>query len=492
MKSKDLKDQEMLVELLEEQAKRHKYNQLALYEPYPWQKQFHRDGKTNPQRLLMTGNRCGKTESGCYEDAMHLTGRYPDWWEGKRYNRPVRMVVACNNTSVTRDVLQARLLGEESIGNPEEEGTGTIPRECLDGHLNFPGVPGAYQIIYIKHESGLGISSVYFKAYEQGQKALMGKGYDIVHIDEESPDDFYRQAVVRTLDSAGCVYLTFTPENGLTRLVSEFLNDLKPGQSITQAGWEDCPHLDEEAIRQMEEVFSPSELAMRKSGMPMLGQGLIYVVAESEVIYDPLEKKIQKDWPRLAAMDLGWADPTTWVSGAYDPKGDVIYLYDSYGQTRESPIYHSDAISNKEYGEEIPIMFPHDGNVHDKNSGDTWAEIYRQHGLNILYDTFTNKPPPGKDKGGLSIETGVTECLQRFQTGRLKINKNLYELLRELREYHRKDGKPAPKQNDHYLDAMRYMVNSIERFGELIDPSKQRGYNAYKGREIPVETRHYI
>ncbi|GAG10781.1 unnamed protein product, partial [marine sediment metagenome] len=210
-----------LFELLEEKKRRQKYNKLSLYDPYDWQKQFHKNGATDQQRLLMTGNRCGKTESGCYEDAMHLTGRYPDWWEGKRYNRPVKMVVACNTTSVTRDVLQDRLLGENSVGDPEQEGSGTIPQDCIAGHLNFPGVPGAYQILYIKHESGLGNSSIYFKAYEQGQKAIMGKGYDIVHIDEECPDDFYRQAVVRTLDNAGCVYLTFTPENGLTRLVAE-------------------------------------------------------------------------------------------------------------------------------------------------------------------------------------------------------------------------------------------------------------------------------
>ncbi|GAG53016.1 unnamed protein product, partial [marine sediment metagenome] len=185
--------------------------------------------------------------------------------------------------------------------------------------------------------------------------------------------------------------------------------------------------------------------------------------------------------------------PTVWLGGAYDAKADIIYIYDSYGQKRESPIYHADCISNKEMGDRIPIMFPHDGNkVGDPNSGETWAEMYRGLGLNVLFQTFTNKPVPGKDKGNLSIEVGNSECLQRFQTGRLKIAKHLYELLRECREYHRKDGKPNDKHGVDYVDDMRYLVNSIERFGEVIDASYQSGYQAFKNMEIPYDTSQYV
>ena len=33
-------------------------NKLALYDPYPWQQQFHDAGKDNPERMLMAANRC--------------------------------------------------------------------------------------------------------------------------------------------------------------------------------------------------------------------------------------------------------------------------------------------------------------------------------------------------------------------------------------------------------------------------------------------------
>ena len=38
----------------------------------------------------MAANQVGKTLAGAAEAAFHLTGRYPDWWQGKRWERPVK------------------------------------------------------------------------------------------------------------------------------------------------------------------------------------------------------------------------------------------------------------------------------------------------------------------------------------------------------------------------------------------------------------------
>jgi myo-inositol catabolism protein IolC len=34
-------------------------------------------------------------ENTAAETAMHLTGIYPDWFKGKRYDRPVAWMAAC-------------------------------------------------------------------------------------------------------------------------------------------------------------------------------------------------------------------------------------------------------------------------------------------------------------------------------------------------------------------------------------------------------------
>src|SRR5262249_14767750 len=61
-------------------------NRLASYVPYPKQAAFHAAGATARERLLMAGNQLGKTLAGGFEVAMHMTGRYPSWWRGKRFD----------------------------------------------------------------------------------------------------------------------------------------------------------------------------------------------------------------------------------------------------------------------------------------------------------------------------------------------------------------------------------------------------------------------
>src|SRR5262249_60648355 len=73
-----------------ERQRRHTEDKLKYYRPYDKQREFHAAGATHRERLFMAGNRCGKTTCGAAEMAMHLTGAYPDWWEGKRLHKPIR------------------------------------------------------------------------------------------------------------------------------------------------------------------------------------------------------------------------------------------------------------------------------------------------------------------------------------------------------------------------------------------------------------------
>jgi hypothetical protein len=72
-----------LASLLAEKKRRLDTNQLAQYRPYAKQAAFHAAGSVHRERLFMAGNQLGKTKAGGAEWAMHLTGRYPDWWEAR-------------------------------------------------------------------------------------------------------------------------------------------------------------------------------------------------------------------------------------------------------------------------------------------------------------------------------------------------------------------------------------------------------------------------
>ena len=81
------------------------------------------------ERGFMAANRVGKTwGAGGYELTLHLTGEYPQWWEGRRFAHPVDAWAASDTAETTRDIIQRCLLGPTG-----EFGTGLIPGEALIG-----------------------------------------------------------------------------------------------------------------------------------------------------------------------------------------------------------------------------------------------------------------------------------------------------------------------------------------------------------------------
>src|SRR5437763_7794189 len=86
-------------------------NRLDFYIPYPKQIAFHLAGATARERLLMAGNQLGKTLAGGSETAIHMTGRYPDWWQGRRFDRPVAGWICGRSGEDVRDTMQRVLLG---------------------------------------------------------------------------------------------------------------------------------------------------------------------------------------------------------------------------------------------------------------------------------------------------------------------------------------------------------------------------------------------
>src|SRR5262249_19845933 len=74
----------------------------------------------------MAGNHVGKSYAGAMEVAIHATGRYPEWWKGYRFDRPVRAWCCGESNEVVRESLQKLLLGEAGAFV-----TGNIPKDAL-------------------------------------------------------------------------------------------------------------------------------------------------------------------------------------------------------------------------------------------------------------------------------------------------------------------------------------------------------------------------
>jgi phage terminase large subunit-like protein len=209
-----------LAVLLAEKNRRIARNKLAAYKPYTKQRDFHAAGAHARERLLMAGNQLGKTFCGAAEMAMHLTGQYPSWWEGRRWTRPVRAWAGSKTGEVTRDGVQRLLVGEPK--DRSAWGTGLIPGDSIVDTSTRAGIAAALDGVTVRHASGRN-SSLGFKSYDQGREKWQGETLDIVWMDEESSLDIYMEGLTRTNATDGMVFLTFTPLLGYSDVVRMFL-----------------------------------------------------------------------------------------------------------------------------------------------------------------------------------------------------------------------------------------------------------------------------
>lgn len=434
------------LDAVEAELRRRNMNKLSRYYPeegplrrelYRKHLEFFAAGAERRERLFMAANRVGKTEGvGAYELVLHLTGRYPRWWTGRRFDGPVRCWACGDTGQTTRDILQQKLLGD-----PDEMGTGMVPGELLEGVTRKP-VTQAVDFAYVKHVSG-GRSWVQFKSYEQGRKVFFGQGIHVVWLDEEPPKDVYDECLLRTMTTDGVLMCTFTPLLGVTEVVRSYMHQENGGNKFfVSATWDDAPHLSRQAREELYREIPAYQRDARTKGIPQLGSGAIYPVAESDVVVPGFE--IPAHWPRGYGMDVGW-NRTAAVHGALDRESDVLYLYSEHYVGSEVPSTHAAAIAAK--GRWVPGFIDPASRGRSQVDGTQLLKSYENLGLALT---------PADN----AVETGIHEVWQRMSSGRLKVFHFLTHWLEEFRIYQRDKNGRVVKQFDHLMDCTRYLVVS--------------------------------
>jgi len=436
---------------LRELQRRERTNRLKAYRPYAKQREFHAAGKTHRERLFMAGNQLGKTVAGAAEVAMHLTGRYPDWWQGKRWDRPTIWLAGSESYELTRDGVQRLLVGPPD--KEEEWGTGFIPADAIVGRTRRMGVSNALDSVTVRHVSG-GSSSLLFKAYEQGRGKWQANTVDGVWFDEEPPEDVYIEGITRTNATRGIILVTFTPLMGMSNVVARYLMEESSDRIVTTMTIDDAEHYSPEERAKIIASYPAHEREARTKGIPSMGSGLIFPVLEEDMLIDPIT--IPPIWPQINGLDFGYDHPFAAVNLAWDRDADVVYVCKNYRKREATPIIHAAAI--KPWGDWIPCSWPHDGFQHDKGSGEQLAAQYGAQGLNMLPENAQ------WEEGGNGVEAGIAEMLDRMMTGRWKVFNTCTEWLEERRLYHRKDGKIV-KERDDVISASRYALMML-RFAE--------------------------
>lgn len=409
---------------------------------YPWQQEFHNASSEYPERLLMGGNRIGKTRIGSAEVAIHATGEYPKWWTGRRFDRPTQIWTGAETNEDSRDIIQRALLGQSG-----DYGTGWLPRSrILEVKNRQAGVTEVVERIFVKHKSG-GTSWIGLKTYAQESKGWRGESLDVVWCDELVPMDIYSEALTRLIDRKGLLLLTFTPMEGPSDVVRHFM-EAKEGSGIyiKNVTWDDVTHLDEDEKKRLYESYPEFEREARTKGVPMLGSGAIFPISDEDISVTPFE--IPSHWSRINGIDFGIDHPGAGAFCAWDRDEDTFYLYDCYKARGETTVYHADAM--KKHGKWIPTAWPHDGLQREKSSNIALKDMFRQQELYMLREYAHY----GDDRGN-SREASLIEMLEAMRTGRFKVFSNQSQFLEEKRMFHRKDGKVVAKFDD-IISACRY------------------------------------
>ena len=442
-----------LAQALEEKARRLAAGKLnRLYQRmYDWQRKFNAATLKNRACALIAANQVGKSVTGVIIDAHHLTGDYPEDWDGYRFERPPLCWLLGYSGEKTRDLLQNKLFGR--LNNGMFEGGLITPDRIID-YKSMSGTAGACREVRIRHAKGISICQLW--SYSQGQHALMGDVVDWYHIDEEPEDqEIYPQVLTRTLNGdggkGGRGILTLTPENGKTELVCRFMDDEDPqsGMYLQTATWDDAPHLTEDIKRSLLAMYPSYQRDMRSKGVPLMGSGLIFEHDAKQISCRRFV--IPEHWYLINGMDFGWDHPQAHVQLAIDPDTATVYVTQAWKASKKQPFEAWHVV--KHWARDVPTAWPHDGNQHEKGSAKQQKDYYEDEGWAML-SSHACWPD-----GGNGVEAGLMKLNELMMTGKFKVFDDLHEVLEEIREYHRK---PTPsglsvivKVKDDILDAIR-------------------------------------
>lgn len=221
---------------------------------------------------------------------------------------------------------------------------------------------------------------------------------------------------------------------------------------VTRMTIYDAAHYTDEQRQAIIDQYPAHEREARTLGIPALGSGRIFPVADDMIVVEPFQPPEWFVW--LGGMDFGIDHPFAATKLGWDRDDDCLYVTSEYRVSNEIPVVHAAGL--KPWGETMPWAWPHDGLTRDKGSGEALRDQYQKAGLNMLPERATH------EDGSHGVEAGIMEMLERMRTNRWKVFSTCKMWLDEFRLYHRKNG-IIVKERDDLVSASRY-ATMMRRF----------------------------
>jgi phage terminase large subunit-like protein len=469
------------------------FNAIKWFRPFPYQINFFKTGKDFTRRGMIAANRSGKTVASSFEVAYHLTGMYPDWWEGKKWDKPIIAMATGESWEQVAKTLQSKILGCDDIKQSYKLGSGSIPREKID--VKSIRADGQNVLaIEIWHTSG-GKSKLYFSNYTQQVRHLQGFELDLVLLDEQPPDEIFSELVVRTASREGQVICSFTPLKGLSGLVRKFWDNID-GYCHVRVTWDDVPFVNEwgedffsqKEREQLARDFMPWERNCRMKGIPLVGKGVVFPILDWPT-YKSIDVDLQSNekLERLISFDLGIKNDPTVISFFFrDPVEEIIYLHRQVTiATGETPDEYVHYLLDRQ-SRDVPIALPHDAGLAGRYTltEQSVREVFEDsYGLNCIPGAILN-PPNDQGKVTNHKAYGINIMRLGMERGTLRINESCIAFLDECRNYAIDDSGRFSDPDDHIDSARIGILALIQGHGEsLVSRSSTFAYR----RPPPIE-----
>lgn len=212
--------------------------------------------------------------------------------------------------------------------------------------------------------------------------------------------------------------------------------EISPSKYVVQAGWQDVPHIDEQAQAELLASTPPWLREARTKGEPSMGAGAIYPIPIADIEVKPFS--IGRFWKRGYALDVGW-NKTAALWGAQDPADGTIFLYTEHYQGQQLPMVHAAAIRAR--GAWIQGCIDPAARGRSQRDGEKLMDEYRSEPCNLKLVPAINE-----------VQTGLEQVWQALALGRLKIFSTLQYFKTEYRVYRRDETGKLVKKNDHLMD----------------------------------------
>lgn len=225
------------------EIRRRKLEKSWVYEPlHETVERFHASQKQ--KRIILGGNRSGKSRSAVAEVAMIARGTHPT----SKIKTPAKIWIVGKDRVNYIDPILIPMLEE------------MIPAREIKSFVKRPSS-------YMKLHNG---SEIQLKTMDAGPDAFMSKDLDVLWMDEEPPKEIWDRAKARLADRNGVVILSMTPENGISWVYDEFYQPWKAGAQDIEVFEYDTrwnKYIDPKGLQQMiSDCKTPEEFAMRILG----------------------------------------------------------------------------------------------------------------------------------------------------------------------------------------------------------------------------------